>query len=870
VTERTQLQRKVGFHAVPHAKWQEILRTLRKEGLRHPCHHRQIQKVRQIPLLYRTLFPPAVRATSADAAPAPSDLPHVCSHPAEDDGGENKKMDSKRHIEDSGTNESKARNLNVAPGTRNNTIYHNEKRSAGEAKLRAYVQDKYPGASIDGDYVNTNTNILMTCPQNHKCEPRPHDVLKGGRICAKCDDTSNEKRRAAGEIKFRDYVKRKYPAASIDGDYENSSTKILMTCPQNHQCKPTPSYVLAGGRICAKCHDPPQEKKRLAGELKFRDYVKGKYPAASIEGKYVNSETPITMTCPQGHSCRPLPRNVLSGGGICAICPGERRRNESQRTFREYLAQNHPGAVIDGKYINVQTPISMRCPVGHNCYPRPAQVLRGGGICLLCARIGEPRRREYELKFHAYVQQNHPGASIDGKYVNNRTKISMTCPEKHPCNPRPANVVRGRGICIICVSSKGEKKFGELLRGLSNSVESPFIMPDLPDRKFDFKIGACLFEFDGPQHYGPSEYFGGLERFTNYQRPRDLEMTRVALDNEYRLVRVHYDWIYKSDEKKIAFIREALASSEPLIVSCLRKYTWLNHFGPVELSVGGEKLLNGDRKNADDDRDDEDGDSEDDEDGHSEDDGDADSDQKRADEDGNPEDVDVLHSGECDDDVNCVEDNQIKSASSDDARLKEEQFKLAEEQKIERARRKSIRKAAQDELRANPSTPQTPSKVMPEGKTSFQPLTRDQLPKITGPTITAKTSTTVASLAIPTAATSMPPMSQTQNTVAPESKASSKPPTRDQSPKITGDSAVLARTSTTVASPAIELSPELGPPATPTNPALPALAPSSVLASAANDGPKPCPWPECTHCPSPETLKAHLLQHAQRSRPVFI
>jgi hypothetical protein len=39
---------------------------------------------------------------------------------------------------------------------------------------------------------------------------------------------------------------------------------------------------------------------------------------------------------------------------------------------------------------------------------------------------------------------------------------------------------------------------------------------------------------------------------------------------------------------------------------------------------------------------------------------------------------------------------------------------------------------------------------------------------------------------------------------------------------------------------------------------------------AANHGTKPCPWPKCTQFTSPETLKAHLFQHAQRSRPVFI
>jgi hypothetical protein len=50
--------------------------------------------------------------------------------------------------------------------------------------------------------------------------------------------------------------------------------------------------------------------------------------------------------------------------------------------------------------------------------------------------------------------------------------------------------------------------------------------------------------------------------------------------------------------------------------------------------------------------------------------------------------------------------------------------------------------------------------------------------------------------------------------------------------------------------------------------ALPSMALPAEHAS--NDGTKQCPWPKCKEFPSAETLNAHLLQHAQHSRTLFI
>ncbi|HMH94739.1 MAG TPA: hypothetical protein VK586_27100 [Streptosporangiaceae bacterium] len=41
------------------------------------------------------------------------------------------------------------------------------------------------------------------------------------------------------------------------------------------------------------------------------------------------------------------------------------------------------------KWLGALTPHKARCPAGHECYPRPASVLRGGGACRFCAAAGE-------------------------------------------------------------------------------------------------------------------------------------------------------------------------------------------------------------------------------------------------------------------------------------------------------------------------------------------------------------------------------------------------------------------------------------------------------------------------------------------------
>jgi hypothetical protein len=104
--------------------------------------------------------------------------------------------------------------------------------------------------------------------------------------------------------------------------------------------------------------------------------------ATLLEPGYLGGETPHHIRCAQGHDCYPKPSNVLFRGGICKICAGQDSAT-AEAAFKATLEKS--GATFIGPYINARTPCHVRCSKGHDAYPWPGSVQSGGGICAECA-----------------------------------------------------------------------------------------------------------------------------------------------------------------------------------------------------------------------------------------------------------------------------------------------------------------------------------------------------------------------------------------------------------------------------------------------------------------------------------------------------
>jgi very-short-patch-repair endonuclease len=131
-------------------------------------------------------------------------------------------------------------------------------------------------------------------------------------------------------------------------------------------------------------------------------------------------------------------------------------------------------------------------------------------------------------------------------YLNDRSKVVITCPKHGDFEQRPNHHLIGVG-CPSCGESKGEKEISMFLNkyNIKFDRQKRFIdCVNIHPLRFDFYIPSrrtCI-EFDGIQHYQPVEYFGGQ---TAYEKAKinDKIKNDYCEDNYINLIRIRWDQI---------------------------------------------------------------------------------------------------------------------------------------------------------------------------------------------------------------------------------------------------------------------------------------------------------------------------------------
>jgi hypothetical protein len=103
---------------------------------------------------------------------------------------------------------------------------------------------------------------------------------------------------------------------------------------------------------------------------------------AELLGSWQDNRTPVWVRDAAGHDCAPRPLNVLAGEGICFRCRPRGRSLAAEAQFRARLADL--GAVMLGPYQDNRTPVWVRDAAGHLVAPRPKNILDGQGPCGRC------------------------------------------------------------------------------------------------------------------------------------------------------------------------------------------------------------------------------------------------------------------------------------------------------------------------------------------------------------------------------------------------------------------------------------------------------------------------------------------------------
>lgn len=241
-----------------------------------------------------------------------------------------------------------------------------------EAEFRAHVA-RLGGTVLEPEWLGSAKAHRALCPEGHECRPRPNDLQRGRGMCRTC--AGNDP--AVAQAAFRARV------AALGGEVLEAEWRGILKphkirCRYGHISYPYPGRVASGVGICRVCggNDPGAAweafKSRVA-ELGGR----------VLEPKWLGSNTPHGIQCAAGHRGMRRPTHIQEGRGLCNVCSGRDART-AEEAFRAIVAEQ--GGKVLGEWVNNRTPIKLICAAGHLCEPRPSNVSgRDGNICRTCA-----------------------------------------------------------------------------------------------------------------------------------------------------------------------------------------------------------------------------------------------------------------------------------------------------------------------------------------------------------------------------------------------------------------------------------------------------------------------------------------------------
>jgi len=229
------------------------------------------------------------------------------------------------------------------------------------------------------------------------------------------------------------------------------------------------------GVRCIKCKDGSMVNLHTKKYTERRFRKKIEELGGKVMGKYKGNNIPVDCICPEGHSCNPRPSKIQQGRGMCIVCAC-RDPVTAEKNFR--ICIEEIGGKVMGEYKGNNIPVDCICPEGHPCNPRPASIQQGGGMCIVCA-CRDPVTAE--KNFRTCIEEL--GGKVMGEYKRGDIPVDCICPEGHSCNPRPASIQQGGGMCIVCAKKDpvtAEKNFRICIEELGGKVMGEYKGTHIP------------------------------------------------------------------------------------------------------------------------------------------------------------------------------------------------------------------------------------------------------------------------------------------------------------------------------------------------------------------------------------------------------
>lgn len=305
-------------------------------------------------------------------------------------------------------------------------------------------------------------------------------------------------------------------------------------------------------------------KKKTFEEFKNDVLINGN-DEYMVEPPYINSKTKMKfthITCGKSFMMKP---NAFLSGQRCPNCGRKSSTKKRTKTHSEFVSEvnkyyGNGEYTIIGKYVNSDTPVKIKHNKCGTIYEsRPADLIRGHG-CPSCAyktravKIGNAHRDSLEhvtKSINSILGSEYIVLTKSEDYTGNRQKLDIlhkSCGNVYKA--RYSDIYCSHNGCPFCNRiSKAEDTINNILSSefsLKPNVDYKYgyVIDDLKYKSklhlgFYFPKLKIAIEYDGIQHYLPTDFFGGMKTF-NELRQKDILKDQYCLDNHIFLMRIPY------------------------------------------------------------------------------------------------------------------------------------------------------------------------------------------------------------------------------------------------------------------------------------------------------------------------------------------
>jgi very-short-patch-repair endonuclease len=395
------------------------------------------------------------------------------------------------------------------------------------------------------NYTNSKEKIIITCKKHGPFEQTPNGHLQG-QGCPKCAGTypytTDSFITEAIKIHGNTYTYEKV-------NYINASAKIIITCKIHGEFEQVPSGHLQGNG-CNKCSYERRGLLRSSNtEIFIADAIKKHDNTYSYDNvNYINAYTKISITCKKHGEFEQVPGNHLYGAG-CSKCAGTYPYTTESFIAEAIKIHGNTYTYEKVNYTNNRTKISITCKTHGDFEQKPNGHLSGQG-CRKCS--GSYPHTTESFVTEAIKKHRDKYSYNNVNYINNHTKISITCKNHGDFEQIPNNHLNGAG-CPSCVN-KTEHKLYNTLSSVYNDVVQQFTAEWCTNKRmlpFDFCIPEykIIIELDGAQHFRQVANWQSCEETVE----RDRYKSDCANENNYSVIRLlqkdvwndNYNWTWE-------------------------------------------------------------------------------------------------------------------------------------------------------------------------------------------------------------------------------------------------------------------------------------------------------------------------------------